>query len=299
MSRSSNEVSKHNSERLILRGQTLFLSKPVVMGVLNVTPDSFSDGGKFNTITVAVERIEEMQEEGATIIDIGGESTRPGAPAVSAEEEIDRVLPVLEQALGNFPNLFFSVDTTKFEVARRALEAGAHIINDISGLQKEPRLAGLCADFNAGYILMHSQGNPQTMQDNPTYNDVIADITTFFNDQLAVAADHGLTENIILDPGFGFGKTLNHNLTIATHLEKFLSLGFPILTGASRKSMIGTVLGNRNVEGRLFGTVAFHYDNLLKGAKIIRVHDVRAAADSVSIYNALHSYKFTITKSDT
>jgi dihydropteroate synthase len=289
MSRSSNEVSKHNSERLILRGQTLFLSKPVVMGVLNVTPDSFSDGGKFNTITVAVERIEEMQEEGATIIDIGGESTRPGAPAVSAEEEIDRVLPVLEQALGNFPNLFFSVDTTKFEVARRALEAGAHIINDISGLQKEPRLAGLCADFNAGYILMHSQGNPQTMQDNPTYNDVIADITTFFNDQLAVAADHGLTENIILDPGFGFGKTLNHNLTIATHLEKFLSLGFPILTGASRKSMIGTVLGNRNVEGRLFGTVAFHYDNLLKGAKIIRVHDVRAAADSVSIYNALHS----------
>jgi dihydropteroate synthase len=127
------------------------------------------------------------------------------------------------------------------------------------------------------------------MQDNPTYNDVIADITTFFNDQLAVAADHGLTENIILDPGFGFGKTLNHNLTIATHLEKFLSLGFPILTGASRKSMIGTVLGNRNVEGRLFGTVAFHYDNLLKGAKIIRVHDVRAAADSVSIYNALHS----------
>jgi len=289
MSRSSNEVSKHNSERLILRGQTLFLSKPVVMGVLNVTPDSFSDGGKFNTITVAVERIEEMQEEGATIIDIGGESTRPGAPAVSAEEEIDRVLPVLEQALGNFPNLFFSVDTTKFEVARRALEAGAHIINDISGLQKEPRLAGLCADFNAGYILMHSQGNPQTMQDNPTYNDVIADITTFLNDQLAVAADHGLTENIILDPGFGFGKTLNHNLTIATHLEKFLSLGFPILTGASRKSMIGTVLGNRNVEGRLFGTVAFHYDNLLKGAKIIRVHDVRAAADSVSIYNALHS----------
>ena len=289
MSRSSNEVSKHNSERLILRGQTLFLSKPVVMGVLNVTPDSFSDGGKFNTITVAVERIEEMQEEGATIIDIGGESTRPGAPAISAEEEIDRVLPVLEQALGNFPNLFFSVDTTKFEVARRALEAGAHIINDISGLQKEPRLAGLCADFNAGYILMHSQGNPQTMQDNPTYNDVIADITTFLNDQLAVAADHGLTENIILDPGFGFGKTLNHNLTIATHLEKFLSLGFPILTGASRKSMIGTVLGNRNVEGRLFGTVAFHYDNLLKGAKIIRVHDVRAAADSVSIYNALHS----------
>jgi len=299
MSRSSNEVSKHNSERLILRGQTLFLSKPVVMGVLNVTPDSFSDGGKFNTITVAVERIEEMQEEGATIIDIGGESTRPGAPAVSAEEEIDRVLPVLEQALGNFPNLFFSVDTTKFEVARRALEAGAHIINDISGLQKESRIAGLCADFKAGYILMHSQGNPQTMQDNPTYNDVIADITTFLNDQLAVAADHGLTENIILDPGFGFGKTLNHNLTIATHLEKFLSLGFPILTGASRKSMIGTVLGNRNVEGRLFGTVAFHYDNLLKGAKIIRVHDVRAAADSVSIYNALHSYKFTITKSDT
>lgn len=280
--------SQSSSKRLILRGQAFFLSAPKVMGILNVTPDSFSDGGKFIEQGPALEHLIKMKEEGADIVDIGGESTRPGSLPVSESEELDRVLPVLEEAIKHAPDLIYSIDTTKYEVARQTLEAGAHIINDVSGLQKDARLAKLCADYEAGLVLMHSQGEPKTMQQNPTYHNVIEEISEFFNKQLNIARNQGLINNIILDPGFGFGKSLDHNIAIAQHLKRFTTLGYPLLTGASRKSMIGAILHERPAEKRLYGTIALHYDNLLKGAKIIRVHDVQAAVDSVEIFNAIH-----------
>ncbi|MDR8393000.1 dihydropteroate synthase [Aliifodinibius sp. S!AR15-10] len=277
------------ADQLRCRDKMLDLSTPVIMGVLNATPDSFSDGGKFNQLDSALKQISLMVEEGASIIDVGGESTRPGADPVSDEEELNRVMPILERAIPQFPETIFSIDTTKYKVAQKALDSGAHIINDISGLQKEPRLADLCAEYDAGYILMHSQGDPQTMQDDPSYDDVIADVHRFFEKQAALAKGKGV-ESILLDPGIGFGKTLEHNLAILANLEKFSDLGYPLLVGASRKSMLSPILNDREVEGRLIGTVAIHYHAMMKGAKIIRVHDVHEANDSVLVYNALAGY---------
>ncbi|MDZ7716754.1 MAG: dihydropteroate synthase [Balneolaceae bacterium] len=254
------------------------------MGILNVTPDSFSDGGKFNQVDAALKRIEEMIEEGAAIIDIGGESTRPGAEPVSVHEEMERVIPILEKAIPKYTGTFFSIDTTKYEVARQALEAGAHFINDVSGLQEEPRFVDLCKAFEAGLIIMHSQGTPETMQDDPSYNEVVSDIRDFFKKQLKKC--RGL-DNIILDPGIGFGKTQQHNIEIIKNLDKFHNLGYPLMVGASRKSMIGRLLNNRDVDDRIIGSVVVHYHAMAKGAKIIRVHDVKEANDSILVYNAL------------
>lgn len=256
------------------------------MGILNTTPDSFSDGGKFISVQKAVDRMAEMAEQGATIIDIGGESTRSGADPVSEEEELHRVIPVLEEGIRKFPKLFFSVDTTKFKVAREALKAGAHIINDVSGLGAEPRLADLCSEADAAYVLMHTKGNPKTMQKNPQYDDVVQEIRNFFIERLKQLKQAGV-RNVILDPGIGFGKTKEHNLRIIQQLEKFTTLNQPILVGASRKTVIGEVLDGRSVDGRLAGTIALHYHSLLNGANIIRVHDVREAADSIKIFQAL------------
>ncbi|PKD43168.1 dihydropteroate synthase [Rhodohalobacter barkolensis] len=258
------------------------------MGILNVTPDSFSDGGEYNQKEVALKRIEEMIREGAEIIDIGGESTRPGSDPVSVDEEVSRVLPVLEAALEKFPDTIYSVDTTKYEVARQALELGAHIINDVSGLRKEPRFAELCSEFNAGYVLMHSQGDPKTMQKNPDYEDVVSDIIAFLSRQIEVLKNAGV-ENVFVDPGIGFGKTLQHNLKIISGLHKFTKFGYPIMMGASRKSMIGQILDNRPASGRLAGTIAVHYQSLINGAKLLRVHDVQEASDSIQVYNAIKS----------
>lgn len=269
-----------------VRDRVLDLSTPKIMGILNATPDSFADGGEYNTVESALGRIGLMVSQGAAIIDVGGESTRPGSDPVTDEEELERVIPVLEKAIPRFPETLFSIDTTKFKVAEQALKLGAHLVNDISGLQKEPRFAELCVRFSAGYILMHSQGNPKTMQEDPHYEDVISDISSFFRQQISRAKDAGL-ENIILDPGIGFGKTQQHNITILKRLREFIDLGYPLLIGASRKSMIGRILKDRDVDDRVTGTVAIHYHAMMQGAKIIRVHDVKEANDSILVYNEL------------
>lgn len=256
------------------------------MGILNATPDSFSDGGEFNELDDALERIASMVANGASIIDVGGESTRPGSDPVAEKEELNRVIPILEKAIPQFPDTFFSVDTTKYKVAKEALNLGTHFINDISGLQKEPRFADLCLEFDAAYIMMHSQGNPKNMQDDPSYKNVVNDIYHFFEDQLDQLRKKGL-ENVIVDPGIGFGKTLDHNLELLAHLDKFKALGHPVMVGASRKSMLGAILNDRPTEGRVTGTVALHYDAMRKGAKIIRVHDVKEAHDSLLVYKAI------------
>jgi len=279
-----------NSLNITVRGKILDLSSPQIMGILNATPDSFSDGGEFNQLDAAMERIKEMIAEGASIIDVGGESTRPGSDPVAEQQELERVIPILEKAIPQFPDTFFSVDTTKYRVAQKALKVGAHIVNDISGLQKEPRLADLCAEYEAGYVMMHSQGNPKTMQDDPSYEDVVNDIHQFFEQQIAKAEEKGV-KNVIIDPGIGFGKTLNHNLRLLANLGTFTELGYPILVGASRKSMIGDLLGGRPAKERVAGTVAVHYDALMRGANIIRVHDAEEAHDSLQIFNAISDRK--------
>lgn len=269
-----------------IHGKYFDLSAPRIMGILNVTPDSFSDGGRFNSLESALGQIGLMAGQGADIIDIGGESTRPGSDPVTEEEELDRVIPVLEKALSEFPDLFFSIDTTKYAVAQEALKRGVHFVNDVSGLQKEPGLAELTGKHGAAYILMHAQGDPKTMQENPVYRDVIADISVFFERQTERLRENGV-EHIVIDPGIGFGKTLEHNLSIIRELEKFSESGYPLLIGASRKSMIGQILNDCPVDKRLAGTIALHYHALLKGAKILRVHDVKEAKDSVLVYNAI------------
>ncbi|WP_265767567.1 dihydropteroate synthase [Fodinibius salsisoli] len=271
---------------LTIRDKVLDLSPPKIMGILNVTPDSFSDGGAFNETDAAMQHIAEMVAEGADIIDVGGESTRPGSDPVAAEEESNRVIPILERAIPAYPDTFFSVDTTKYTVAEEALKLGAHFINDVSGMQKEPRLANLCAEYEAGYILMHSQGDPKTMQQDPTYDDVVNDLYLFFKEQVEAAQAKGV-ERLIIDPGIGFGKTLQHNTALIRELKSFQSLDCPILVGASRKSMIGEILNDRTVDDRLIGTIAVHYHALINGANIIRVHDVKEARDSLAVFNAL------------
>lgn len=268
------------------RGKILNLDSPAVMGILNVTPDSFSDGGKFNDPETAIERISRMAAQGAAIIDVGGESTRPGSEPVSIELEIERTIPVLKKAVTLFPDVLFSIDTTKIEVAEKALETGVHIINDVSGLKKEPRFAGLCRESGAAYICMHSQGDPKTMQENPVYSDVIVEICDFFTERISRLHSEGV-DNIILDPGIGFGKKLQHNLRIISELRRFTDLGCPVLAGASRKSMIGKLLDGRPAEGRLAGTLAVHYHCLMNGASVLRVHDVTEAIDSIKMYNAI------------
>ncbi len=278
-------------EILRIRDKVLNLSSPKIMGILNVTPDSFADGGEYNALDTALGRIGLMVSQGADIIDVGGESTRPGSDPVTEDEELQRILPVLKQAVPRFPDTFFSIDTTKYRVAEEALKLGVHLVNDISGLQKEPRFAELCVRYSAGYILMHSQGNPKTMQDDPTYDEVVEDIKTFFKSQVEKAKIAGL-EKIILDPGIGFGKTQQHNITILKRLREFVDLGYPVLIGASRKSMIGRILDGREVDDRVTGTVAVHYHAMMQGAKIIRVHDVKEANDSILVYNALNNDEF-------
>ena len=272
--------------QLTLRDQMLDLSSPKVMGILNATPDSFSDGGNYNEVDAALRHINKMVSEGAHIIDVGGESTRPGSESIAVQQELDRVLPILEKAIPQYPDTLFSIDTTKYRVAEEALKLGTHIVNDISGLQKEPRLAELCAAYDAGYILMHSQGDPKTMQDNPRYDDVVNDIYLFFREKVDWAKEQGL-QHIILDLGIGFGKTLQDNLDLLANLDTFQNLGCPMMVGASRKSMIGDILNGRSVDDRLIGTVAVHYHALLNGATLLRVHDVKEAVDSVKVFEAL------------
>ncbi|KKM11422.1 dihydropteroate synthase [Clostridiales bacterium PH28_bin88] len=256
------------------------------MGILNVTPDSFSDGGIHYTLDRAVARAREMVEEGADIIDIGGESTRPSADPVPPDEEIGRVIPVLER-LVNEVDVPISVDTYKSDLARMALERGATIINDISGLRADPRMAGVVADFGCPVVVMHIKGTPKNMQDNPTYVDVVGEIIEYLRGSIDLALQAGLPgEKIIVDPGIGFGKTTAHNLEIMRRLEEFRALEQPLLIGTSRKSFIGNIL-NLPVEERLYGTAATVAIAIANGADIVRVHDVRAMKQVAQMTDAM------------
>jgi dihydropteroate synthase len=264
----------------------LTLDRPQLMGVLNVTPDSFSDGGLYLDPQLAVARACEMVAEGADLIDIGAESSRPGAEPVGEQEELRRLMPVL-QAVCRAVTVPISVDTTKATVARRALEVGASIINDISALRFDPGMGRVVAESAAGLVLMHMQGSPKTMQRAPRYTDVVTEVREFFVDRLRVALQAGISEEqVMLDPGIGFGKTPEHNLTLLGQLDRLLTLRCPVLVGVSRKGFIGHLL-ERPVGERLMGAAAACAVAIVKGARIVRVHDVRPMRDVVVMLQAI------------
>ena len=264
--------------------------RPYIMGILNVTPDSFSDGGHYLTINSSVECARRMAEEGADIIDIGGESSRPGAEPVPLEVELERVIPVIKK-LSDKIDILISIDTYKAKVAKEALKAGASIINDISGLRFDPMMAKIAAEAGCPVIIMHMKGTPRDMQRRPAYKDVVKEITAFFKERIAFAVKNGIKRNkIIIDPGIGFGKTVRHNLEIIKRLKEFRKLGVPILIGPSRKSFIGRIL-NEPVDKRLEGTAAVVAISIANGANIVRVHDVKAMADVAKITDAINKSK--------
>lgn len=266
-------------------GRPLSLARTAVMGILNVTPDSFSDGGRFLGRQQAVEHAARMVEEGASIIDIGGESTRPGAHEVSANQELDRILPVIE-ALSRAVPVPLSVDTTKPEVMRAAVAAGAGFINDIYALRRPGALQAAAA-LHVPVCLMHMQGEPHTMQQNPVYNSVIGDVHAFLAERIAACEAAGIErERIVIDPGFGFGKTLAHNLALLRELREFSGLGSPILTGLSRKSLIGKALGLETTD-RLHASVALALIAAQNGARLLRVHDVRPTLEAIRMWEAV------------
>ncbi|QKQ28222.1 dihydropteroate synthase [Candidatus Reidiella endopervernicosa] len=255
------------------------------MGILNVTPDSFSDGGDFLAAESAITHAQEMVEEGAAIIDVGGESTRPGAPDVTLEEELARVIPVIE-VLSVSVDVPISVDTSKPEVMRAAVAAGAGMINDVYALRR-PGALETAADLNVPVCLMHMQGEPRTMQDEPSYDDVVTEVASFLAKRIASCQLAGIgKDKIVIDPGFGFGKKLEHNLSLLKQLKQLCELGVPLLAGMSRKSMIAAVL-DQPVDDRLFGSVALATLATWQGASILRVHDVRETVDAVRMAEAV------------
>jgi dihydropteroate synthase len=268
-------------------GRRLALDRPLVMGILNVTPDSFSDGGRYLDPGAALECATTMAGEGADLIDIGAESSRPGAEPVTEAEELRRLIPVVREVCRHVA-VPVSADTTKAAVAEEAIAAGATIINDISALQADPAMAAVAARTGAGLVLMHRQGTPQTMQQAPRYADVVGDVRDFLRIRLAAAARAGVAEDhVVLDPGIGFGKNLQHNLALLSRLDELLALGRPLLVGVSRKAFIGEVLGRATAE-RVWGTAAAVAVAVLKGARIVRVHDVTAMRDVVRMVRAIH-----------
>ncbi|MEK6690990.1 MAG: dihydropteroate synthase [Nitrospirota bacterium] len=256
------------------------------MGILNVTPDSFSDGGLYLNTDKAVERSFEIEKEGADIIDIGGESTRPGALPLSPEEELSRVVPVIEKLKSRL-RIPISIDTYKAEVAREAIKAGASIINDISGLRFDPEIASVSAEYDVPVVIMHIKGTPRDMQINPVYQDLIGEIRHFLEEGISIAQKAGVDDDmIIIDPGIGFGKTFEHNLEIINRLDEFRSLGMPILLGPSRKSFIGKIL-DLPPGDRLEGTAAAVAIGIMKGANIVRVHDVSSIVRVARVVDAI------------
>ena len=262
--------------------------RTLVMGVLNVTPDSFSDGGEFFSLDRAVAHAEQMIAEGADIIDIGGESTRPGSAFVSEEEELQRVIPVIER-LAAKSSVPVSIDTTKSSVARAAIEAGAEIVNDISALRFDPAIADEAAKAKAGLVLMHSRGTPKNMQELPPVDDIMSEVIGELRNSVLVAEERGVTrDRIAIDPGIGFGKTLAQNVELIAKLDQLVIAfaEFPIMIGTSRKSFIGKLLDNAPADDRLHGTIASVAASVMNGAHIVRVHDVRAAVEAVRIADA-------------
>ena len=263
----------------------LDLSRPLVMGIVNVTPDSFSDGGQHLQRDAAIAHARQLIAEGADIIDIGGESTRPGAQPVSIQQELDRVLPIIEGLRG--APVPISIDTCKPQVMQAAIAAGVQMVNDINALQDAAAMHAVAAG-NVAVCLMHKQGDPQTMQMQPHYQDVVAEVCDFLRGRIAAAAASGIgRERIVIDPGFGFGKTLEHNLALLRGLGKLADLGVPVLAGLSRKSMLGALTG-QDVEHRVSASVAAALIAVQRGASIVRVHDVRATVDALKVWNAVN-----------
>jgi dihydropteroate synthase len=271
-----------------IAGQTIDLSeRAMIMGVLNVTPDSFSDGGEFFTVGKAVEQGKQMVAEGAQIIDVGGESTRPGAEAISAEEELARVIPVIQQLHGSV-SAFVSIDTAKATVARAALAAGASIINDVTGGRADPQMMALAAETGAAFIIMHMQGTPRTMQAAPHYEDVVGEVTNFFRQQYERALECGIDSMAIaFDPGIGFGKTVEHNLSLLAHLERLRVQDRPLVVGVSRKSSLGKMIGSNAMEDRLAPTIAFTALLRERGANVLRVHNVKENVAALRVTETL------------
>ena len=273
---------------LSMRGRRLALDRPMVMGVLNVTPDSFSDGGRYLEPGAAVKHALEMVEEGADFIDVGAESSRPGAESVSEAEELRRLIPVVREVCRQV-SIPVSVDTTKAAVAKAAIEAGAAMVNDISACQADPAMEGVVREAGAGLVLMHMQGTPPTMQQAPRYGSVVEEIRDFLRARMQAAVQAGIAaDQILLDPGIGFGKNLEHNMTVLARLDALQPLGRPILVGVSRKAFIGEVLGRRT-DDRLMGTAAAVAAAVLRGAAVVRVHDVKAMQDVVRMIHAIQT----------
>jgi dihydropteroate synthase len=263
----------------------LDLTTPKVMGIVNVTPDSFSDGGKYAATNLAIAHALKLVEEGASILDIGGESTRPNATPVSMQQELDRVIPVIE-ALSKQINIPISIDTYKLQVMQAAINAGASMVNDVRALQEQGALE-VVANSDVGVCLMHMQGTPQTMQNNPQYDNVVNDVKAFLKSRLHTSIHAGCrASQIVLDPGFGFGKTREHNIMLLQNLESFGDLGQPLLVGLSRKSVLGQMTGN-DVDARLHASIAASVLSAMKGAKILRVHDVKATVEALKVVAAI------------
>ena len=276
----------HNFDMTInCKGQLIDISTPKVMGILNVTPDSFYDGGQYKDESSILKQVETMLKEGATFIDIGGYSSRPGADYVSEAEELSRVVPVVQLILKHYPETLISIDTFRSEVAKKSIEAGAAIINDISAGHLDENMIATVGQLGVPYIMMHMKGNPKTMQQQTDYDDLIKDINSYFAERIAKAHAAKIND-IIIDPGFGFAKTIEQNYELLNNMELLQIVDKPILAGVSRKSMIYKTL-NTTSENALNGTTALHMVALQKGAKILRVHDVKEALECVTLFNQL------------
>jgi len=279
MSENTNTSSAHNNDKQN--------SKTLIMGILNVTPDSFHDGGKYNTIKQALIHTEQMISEGADIIDVGGESTRPGSNSVSQKEELSRVIPIIDAINKSF-EIPVSIDTTKSMVARQALDSGATIVNDISGLSFDPVLADIVSKYEAQIILCHTSSRPVDMQKKTLYENIVEDIYNYLQNSIKISEDCGiLSDNISIDPGFGFGKTANHNLLLLKSLSKFKKLDKKVVIGTSMKSFIGKILQSDDIEQRILGTFATIVISILNGADIVRVHDVKKMKVAVQIADSV------------
>jgi len=277
-------------------GKILSFDIARVMGIVNVTPDSFSDGGRHDTTKAATAYALRLVEEGADLLDIGGESTRPGAIEISEAEELQRVIPVIE-ALAKQIQIPIAIDTSKPGVMRAAVQAGASIINDVFALRRDDAL-DVAAELKVPVILMHMQGEPSSMQTAPHYDDAVAEVHSFLTQRIFACEMAGISKkNIVIDPGFGFGKSLEHNLALLAQLQRFVELGVPVLVGLSRKSMVGTLTG-RDVNGRVYGSIAAALMAAQNGAKIIRVHDVAATIDALKIWNAVSKQSKSALKSN-
>lgn len=271
----------------LAHGRSLSLERPVVIGILNVTPDSFSDGGRFLSSDAALAQAERLLSEGADLLDVGGESTRPqGATPVDVREERGRVLPVIEGIVARWPGALVSVDTVKGEVAAAALDAGAHVVNDVSAFRLDPRMSEICAARGAGVVLMHSRGGVQDMAtyEHATYGDVVAEVVGELEERLAAAREGGVTaEAVVLDPGIGFAKRSAHSLRLLAELPRVAALGRPVLVGASRKRFIGELSGVGEAAERVHGSVGAHVAALMRGARLFRVHDMRAHRQALDV----------------